>query len=37
VVQTAAYPFPPVVTHVNLTQNWFEELQAKVPAGGAGT
>jgi hypothetical protein len=37
VVQTAAYPFPPVDTPVNVTQNWFEELKAKVPAGGAGT
>jgi serine/threonine-protein kinase len=26
---------PPVVTHINLVQNWFEELKAKVPAGGA--
>jgi eukaryotic-like serine/threonine-protein kinase len=24
-------PPPPVVTHVNLIQNWFEELKAKVP------
>jgi serine/threonine-protein kinase len=23
------------ITHVNLVQNWFEELKAKVPAGGA--
>jgi hypothetical protein len=23
------------VTHINLIQNWFEELKAKVPAGGA--
>jgi len=23
----------PVVTHVNLIQNWFEELKAKVPGG----
>ena len=30
-----APPRPPV-THINLIQNWFEELQAKVPAGGAG-
>jgi len=31
-------PAPPVtpVTHINLIQNWFEELKAKVPAGGAG-
>jgi len=28
-------PLPPV-THINLIQNWFEELKAKVPAGGAG-
>jgi hypothetical protein len=26
----------PAVTHINLIQNWFEELKAKVPAGGAG-
>ncbi len=26
---------PPVVTHISLIQNWFEELQAKVPTGGA--
>jgi serine/threonine-protein kinase len=25
----------PMVTHVSLIQNWFEELKAKVPAGGA--
>jgi len=30
-VQTAASPSPPVVTHVNLIQNWFEELKAKMP------
>jgi hypothetical protein len=23
-----------VVTHISLIQNWFEELKAKVPAGG---
>ena len=28
-----AAPLPPV-THMNLIQNWFEELKAKVPAGG---
>ena len=28
-------PPPPVVTHISLIQNWFEELKAKVPAGGA--
>jgi len=27
-------PPPPVVTHINLIQNWFEELKAKVPASG---
>ncbi len=27
-------PLPPV-THVRLILNWFEELKAKVPAGGA--
>jgi hypothetical protein len=25
----------PIVTHINLIPNWFEELKAKVPAGGA--
>jgi len=25
----------PPVTQINLIQNWFEELKAKVPAGGA--
>ena len=30
----APLPPPPVVTHINLIQNWFEELKAKVPAGG---
>ena len=35
VVQTRPFaPLPPV-THVNLILNWFEELKAKVPAGGA--
>ena len=29
-VRTTA-PAPPVVTHVNLIFNWFEELKAKVP------
>jgi hypothetical protein len=32
VVQSKPYaPLPPV-THVNLINNWFEELKAKVPA-----
>jgi hypothetical protein len=26
----------PVATHINIIQNWFEELKAKVLAGGAG-
>ena len=26
----------PAVTHINLVQNWFEELKAKVPADRAG-
>ena len=26
-------PPPPVVTHINLIQNWFEEVKAKVPGG----
>jgi dipeptidyl aminopeptidase/acylaminoacyl peptidase len=33
-VQYRTPPPPPVVTHINLIQNWFEELKAKVPAGG---
>jgi hypothetical protein len=28
-------PPPPVVTHINLVQNWFKELKAMVPASGA--
>jgi hypothetical protein len=28
-------PPPPLVTHINLVLNWFEELKATVPAGGA--
>ena len=31
VVQSRPYPPLPPVTHVNLIQNWFEELKAKVP------
>jgi serine/threonine-protein kinase len=34
-VQDVTPPPPPVVTHINLIQNWAEELKAKVPAGGA--
>ena len=34
VQQRPAPPLPPV-THINIVQNWFEELKAKVPAGGA--
>ncbi len=26
-----AMPVAPVVTHVSIVQNWFEELKAKVP------
>ena len=33
VVQTPTPPPPPVVTHINLIQDWFEELKAKVPTG----
>jgi serine/threonine-protein kinase len=33
VQQARRPPPPPVVTHINLVQNWFEELQAKVPGG----
>ena len=32
VVQSPPYPALPRVTHINLIQNWFEELKAKVPA-----
>jgi hypothetical protein len=28
-------PLLPVVTHINIVQNWFEELKAKVPSGKA--
>ena len=35
--QNVASPPPPVVTHVSVFQNWFEELKAKVPAGGQAT
>ena len=31
--QAQAPPPPPVVTHISLILNWFEELRAKVPAG----
>ena len=31
VMQARNPPPPPVVTHINLIQNWFEELKAKVP------
>jgi len=30
-VLTGSLPRPPVVTHINLIENWFEELKAKVP------
>jgi dipeptidyl aminopeptidase/acylaminoacyl peptidase len=33
--QVVPAPKPEPVTHINLIQNWFEELKAKVPAGGA--
>jgi len=32
-VQMPTLPPPPVVTHINLIPNWFEELKAKLPAG----
>ena len=32
VIHTPAPPSSPAVTHVSLVQNWFQELQAKVPA-----
>jgi serine/threonine-protein kinase len=31
-VQAGMAPQLPVVTHINLVQNWFEELKAKVPS-----
>lgn len=31
VIHTATPPSSPVVTHVSLVQNWFQELRAKVP------
>jgi hypothetical protein len=34
-VHRVTTPPPPKVTHINLILNWFEELKAKVPAGGA--
>jgi hypothetical protein len=36
VFQEQPGPAPAPVTHINLIQNWFEELKAKVTAGGAG-
>jgi hypothetical protein len=33
VTQTRPAPPPPVVTHINLIQNWLEGLKAKVPTG----
>jgi serine/threonine-protein kinase len=33
VVQTSTPPPPPLVTHINLIPNWFEELKTKVPPG----
>jgi serine/threonine-protein kinase len=33
VVQTRTSPPPPVVTHINVVLNWFDELKAKVPPG----
>jgi hypothetical protein len=32
-VQSVTSPPPRVVTHINLIQNWFAELKAKVPTG----
>jgi len=32
-MQARTPPPPPVVTHINLMLNWFEELKAKAPAG----
>jgi hypothetical protein len=31
-VQVMTSPVQPPVTHVNLVQHWFDELNAKVPA-----
>jgi len=33
VLQLRPAPPPPVVTHINLIENWHEELKAKVPTG----
>jgi hypothetical protein len=33
-VQRRPAPPQPPVTHVNLIQNWFEELKARVPTSG---
>jgi len=30
-VKVLKQPWPPVVTHISIVQNWFEELKAKVP------
>lgn len=35
VVQSRTSLAPPVVMHISLIQNWFEELKAKVPGGQA--
>ncbi len=32
-VERVKPPPAPPVTHINLIQNWFEELKAKVPTG----
>ena len=32
-MQARTPPPPPLVTHINLIENWFEELKAKVPTG----
>ena len=29
----SSFPPPPVVTHINVVLNWFDELKAKVPPG----
>jgi len=32
-IQRVTPPLPPVVTHINLIQNWLAELKAKVATG----
>jgi hypothetical protein len=32
-IKMGKLPPAPAVTHINIVQNWFEELNAKVPTG----